>query len=123
MGVVERGFGDRSDELNGGLTVFNYPLGIGWVDLVDRHSMNRRQIIGVMIANRLFDLRILFSSGFEQQSIFGLLLDLAIPNVEALNLADLYAGDETAIDQITGHCMGNFEIVDRSSDGDRIHDF
>jgi hypothetical protein len=122
-GGVERGFGDRSNELNGRLTVFRDPLGVGGVDLVDRHPMDRRQIIGVMIANRLLHLAIVFPSGLEQQSEFGLLLDLAIPNVKALNLGNLDTGNQAATQEISGHPMGDLAIVDRSGDSNGIHGF
>jgi hypothetical protein len=121
--MAERGFCDRLEELNGGLAVFSDPLGVGWVDLLDRHPINPRQIIGVMIANRLFHLGIVFRSSLEQQAEFGLLLGLAIPDIETLDLGDLHTGNQAAIDQITGHPMGNFEIVDRSRDSNGSHDF
>jgi hypothetical protein len=89
--------------------------------MLECKGVDRRQFVGMQVADRAFDQLVTFVGGLEQDAELGLLLDLAFPGVDALDRRDLRAGSELALDQRTRQPMRFLSAGHGRNDGDRLH--
>src|SRR5215217_7366007 len=97
------------------------PLGIGRINMLEGEGVDRRQLIGMQLADGALDQRVAFVGGLEEDAQLGLLLHRALPMIDAFNLRDLCAGRELALDQGARQPTGVFAVGDGGDDGDGLH--
>src|SRR5216684_6510131 len=89
--------------------------------MLEGEGVDRRQLVGMQIADRAFDQLVTFVGGLEQDAELGLLLDLAFPGVDALDRRDLRAGGELALDQRARQPMRFLAAGHGRDHGDGLH--
>ena len=75
----------------------------------------------MQFADSPFQRGITSSRGLECDANFRLVLELPLPDVEALDLFKLRAGSEFAFDDSAGQAFGVSGVADRGDDSDRFH--
>ena len=82
------------------------PRGVGREDALAGNGVDRRQLVGVHVADRTLDGLVARLGGLEEQAVFLAVLDRALPGIDAVDLLDLGAGGEPGLDRAPAPCGG-----------------
>src|SRR5262245_24277590 len=84
-------------------------------------SRSTRQLVRVQLSDRGLDGLVAFAGGLEQDAEFPLVLNRSFPPVKALDLGEVRAGGELALDESSGHRSRYRERANRRDDCDVLH--
>src|SRR5215207_9039582 len=115
---MKRAGGPRS---HSAARILHNPLRIRQIDVLEGEGVDRRQLVGVQLADGALDQLVTLVGRLEQDTQFARLLHFALPMIDALDLRDLRARRELALDQGARQPMGVFAVGDGGDDGDGFH--